>query len=113
VGRFGNWLSRAKAVQAEVYGQDASAMGDHDWAAYQVTNLHAAHVELGEVAQEFSLKSWRGIRRPTQPERERALVEIVDALCHISNVLVAIDVTDEELNEAYDRKVSFTRRRDG
>lgn len=114
--RFGDFLAQARRVQVDVYGQDAMGMSREEWATYVTAQFHAAHVELGEAAQELPLRSWRpqfGNLDHATEARDRALVEMVDVLCFVSNVLVALDVDDDELNEAYDRKVSFTRTRDG
>jgi len=114
IARFERWLDAAADQQTAVYNHVPSAMTDEQWAGYVQRNLHQAHVELGEVAQELPLRPWRGpVGRPDAEARQRAIVETVDALCFISNYLFALGVTDEELNEAYAKKVRYTTERDG
>lgn len=113
MARFGDFLARARDVQRDVYGVEASSLSPQDWATYVVAQLHAGHVELGEVAQELPLRVWKpGYGVPTPSQIEYAAIEIIDVLCFVSNVLVALGVDDDRLNELYDAKVAFTRRRD-
>jgi len=114
--RFDRFLAKARATQREVYAVDPPALAPLDWVHYVVEHLHCAHVELAEAAQCLPLKQWRAGRLlgdPSDEQVEDAVDELVDALCHISNVLVALGVSDDVLNERYDRKVSYTAGRDG
>lgn len=73
-------------------------------------NLLAAAVELmGEVPREFHWKYWSH----TEPfiNRDRVLDELVDVLHFIANMLVAIGVTDDELEAAYQNKQAINRYR--
>lgn len=64
---------------------------------------------LGEVPREFHWKYWSHARPFFN--RARILEEIVDVLHFLANVLVAIGVTDDELEEAYQLKQAENRRR--
>lgn len=112
--RFESFLRLARRTQREVYGTDPQSLSGTDWADYVTRHLHCAHVELGEAAQELPLKPWRGeVGRPTPAMIHAAAIEIVDTLCHVSNVLLALGIDDDDLNGIYAVKVAHTRDRDG
>lgn len=68
-------------------------------------NVFAAQQELAELAVEFSWKPW-AVDEPFV-NRERIIDEAVDVLHFVGNILVAVNATDEELNEAYEKKVQL------
>lgn len=111
--RFANWLRNARQVQDEVYGLRPVDLEGEAWSAYVQRDFLAAHTELGEALQELPWKWWRGAAgKPDEEARERCVVELIDCLCHVSNIFVALDVTDDELEYYYNRKVAFTAERD-
>lgn len=110
--RFGDWLLSTRALQRDGFGADAIEMSDEDWADYVLWNYAAATVELGEFLQELPWKPWKPNRgRPDAHARERAVVELVDVLHFVGNILVALEVTDDELSEAYEAKQRENRAR--
>ncbi len=105
------WLASTVTLQREAYGfewtgdespgQVASSLKD---------NVLAAAVELtGEVPREFHWKYWSH----TEPfvNRDRVRDELVDVLHFIANMLIAIGVDDDELEEAYQQKQYINRMR--
>lgn len=115
------WLESTKKLQEQVYlynmqwlmeahvrssgnGHASSALTRYlDW------NATAAVQELAEAREEFSWKPWA--RDPAFINRDRIRDEIIDVMHFLGNMLVAIDVTDEELEEAYRRKQEINRAR--
>lgn len=115
------WLESTKELQEGTYSYDFQLMrtthqsaveeghqGSHltkfiDW------NQVAAVQELAEVREEFSWKPW-AVDHPFV-HRDRVRDEIIDVMHFLGNILVAIDVTDEELEEAYRQKQEINRRR--
>lgn len=102
------WLDSTKDLQENTYSYDFDML-PKELARYLEWNLLAAYQELGEVGVEFSWKPWA----TDEPfyHRDRILNEIVDLLHFLGNMLVAIDVTDEELEVAYKAKQAMNRRR--
>jgi hypothetical protein len=68
----------------------------------------AAHVELDEALQRIDWKPWRSDR---VTDRAGFVEEMVDVLHFCGNLLVAFDVTDDELHEAYTAKHRVVRQR--
>lgn len=106
------WLESTVALQRDAYGHEWPA-GERDSAAVAESlkeNVLAAAVELlGELPREFHWKYWS--HAVPFFNRRRILEEIVDVLHFIANCLVAIGVTDDELEEAYREKQAENRRR--
>jgi hypothetical protein len=106
-------LTAAQRVQDEVYGVRPVDLSEEEWSASLQKNFLCAHTELSEALQEMPWKEWRGpVGRPDFDARDLAIVEIIDALCHISNILNLLGVDDLELNDRYAKKVGYTRERD-
>lgn len=110
---FGSWLSATLLLQREAYGYDPNDAADFErWIANIRDQGLAAFVELGEFISCFKWKPWSAVKRvPTDEEREAALEEGVDILHFVANGLVAIGVSDAELNRAYEAKMQKNRDR--
>jgi dimeric dUTPase (all-alpha-NTP-PPase superfamily) len=68
----------------------------------------ALMVEAGEALQCVDWKPWRSDRTT---DRDAFIEEIVDVLHFAGNLLVAFDVTDAELHEAYAAKSRVNKQR--
>ena len=68
----------------------------------------ALFVETGEALQSVDWKPWRSDR---ETDREHFIEELVDCLHFVANLLVAVDVTDHEIAEAYMSKHRIVRSR--
>jgi hypothetical protein len=103
------WLESTHDLQTTTYGYDFSEMGIEDLAKYVTWNVFAAHQELAEAAVEFSWAPWA----TDEPfvNRERLRDELIDVLHFVGNILVALEVSDEELAAAYAAKQDLNRRR--
>ena len=68
---------------------------------------------MGEIPREFHWKSWSHARPFFH--RARILEEVVDVMHFLANILVAVGVTDDEFEQAYQAKqaINRTRQRDG
>ena len=120
---FNNWLAETYDLQHETYGYDLAGMADavlspnlvrHRTplilvAKYLDWNTTAVVQEMAELREEFSWKPW-AVDEPFV-NRERIIAEAVDALHFIGNILVGVDCTDDELNEAYLAKMKINRER--
>lgn len=109
------WLEKHKTFQTETYGTDFDAFKT-DFAArtaFTTWNMHAAMIELGEATDETPWKPWATYDHGEVWEKNRKnfITENVDALFFIANGLVAAQVTDEELQAAYDAKTSVNIKR--
>lgn len=115
VGRrlFLNWLSDTLALQRLSYGKDPQDGSDPEaWLTYIREQTLAAFVELGEFITNLRWKPWAAKKLlPTDEEREDAIEEMVDVLHFVANNLVALGCTDQELDEAYRRKMNINRER--
>ena len=102
------WLASTEALQREAFGltppDDAAGV-----AATLKDNLLAATIELAETSVEFSWKYW-AVDAPFF-NRERIVEELVDVNHFVANMLVAMRVTDEEWEAAYQAKQEKNRRR--
>lgn len=109
--RFKHWLHLTKQVQTDIYGYDFDALqvDVKGQAEYIWWNVFAAQQELAELSVEFSWKPW-AVDKPFV-NRQRIMDEAVDVLHFMGNMLTAIGVTDDELNEAYRRKVQLNIQR--
>lgn len=110
--RFGSWLGQTKKFQEDVYGHFLGLMTDEKWAEYVAANFLAAHTELSESLAHIPWKYWRGgQKRPVGVDRDLAVRELVDVLFFVSNLLVALGVTDSELESEYERKAGINSQR--
>jgi len=105
------WLESTVALQRDAYDHDWEAIGRTDRRVSRSIkdNLWAAVVEIGEVAREFSWKSWSAGKPFVN--RRRVLEEVVDVLHFLANVLIALGVSDDELEREYQRKQEVNRER--
>lgn len=72
-------------------------------------NYAAISVELAEFMQEVGWKDWASPRGWVN--RTRAVGELVDVGHFLANLLCALDVTDQEWEDAYRAKQEVNRRR--
>jgi len=103
------WLRSTLTLQTEVFGYTLPVQDPTALSAYLSWNLLAAYQELGEIGVEFSWKPW-AVDEPFAA-RERIRDEIVDVMHFLGNMLVAMGVSDEELEEAYQTKQAKNKRR--
>jgi len=107
------WLESTKKLQREAYGFDADAMTVEERAQSVKENVLALVDEAMEVLHEVKWKYWSH----DEPFVHRDFVrnECVDVGHFLANILVAIGVTDEEWERAYQWKqdVNRARQRDG
>ena len=109
---FGTWLRETGQLQSEAYGLDPATISTEEWLEYVRHQILAGFIELGEMAQALPWKPWaKDKRRPWYDERSDALGECVDLLHFVANVLYALNVSDEELSEAYAAKMLINRER--
>lgn len=109
--RIWRWLESTKALQREAYGYDWDAIG-HDLPLVTESlkdNLFAALVEFGEASREFSWKQWA--RDEPFINRQKLLMELIDVAHFMGNMLLALGVTDEEWEAAYQEKQQINRER--
>lgn len=107
--RAWKWLASTRELQERTFGQDYDRMTLDDRCDYLFWNVFAAYDELSEVAAEFKWKPWT--TRPAFVNRERLLGEVVDVAHFLGNMLVALGVSDDEYEEAYQRKQITNRLR--
>lgn len=109
---FGTWIKETGSLQKESYGYDPASETDYEnWIDYVRTQTLAAFVELGEFLQSLPWKPWGKSKEVFAEDRDSAVEELVDVLHFIANNLYALDVSDEELNEVYTRKMNVNRER--
>jgi hypothetical protein len=109
---FGTWLAETRKFQIEYYGRDYEALRSDPDLLGNTVQTQAGHIvwELGEMMAEYpGSKDWVSDR--TALNRDLFLGEAVDALHFFANVLTALEFTDEELCEAYERKMQRNRER--
>lgn len=103
------WLESTFELQTKVFDYTLPVLDPAALAKYLEWNLLAAYQELGEIGVEFSWKPW-AVDEPFA-NRERVRDEIVDVMHFLGNMLVAMGVDDEELEEAYKQKQAKNKRR--
>lgn len=107
------WLESTKRLQEYTYGYFFHEGDDQKFprtvSEYLNWNQIAAVQELAEVREEFSWKPWA--TDPPFVNRIRVMNEIVDVLHFLGNMLVAVNVTDEQLEVAYKAKQNLNRSR--
>lgn len=105
---FDKWLAETRKLQIEAFGTDPAALEGDQLLYYLFVQTFAATDEMHEASQEFSWKTWSSKKFLN---RKEYIKELVDALHFISNGLVAVKCTDEELNELYEAKMEVNRQR--
>jgi hypothetical protein len=114
--QFNEWLETQKLYQAETFGADFQLM-DVDvnkLTEYVTMNLNAAFLEVAEAQQEVPWKPWAKTEKRAEvwaTGRDKVVGEIVDVLMFLSNVLVAVGCSDEELAARYGEKMDVNRQR--
>lgn len=109
---FGTWLEQTAELQRSAYGSDPDDFPFEKWITYVREQTLAAFVELGEFIQNLNWKPWGKKKEfPDDFDRIEAVEEIVDVLHFVANVLYALGVSDDELNEAYGKKMQVNRDR--
>lgn len=108
------WLASTLDLQRTAFGWDWDAIRkQNDYpevlARSLTENALAAHVELDEAMAEVGWKSWTTKRGWVN--RAAFLTEIVDEQHFIANMLVAVGITDEEYEAAYQAKQQVNRDR--
>lgn len=103
------WLESTVELQRDYFRQPVGERPIPEQAASLKDNAFALIMELAEMAVEYKWKPW-SIDEP-YVNRERVLKEAVDAGHFLANMLVAIGVTDEEWEEAYQAKQQINRER--
>jgi len=111
MGADWRWLASTKRLQRVSYGWDWDALGDDVKlvAASLKDNVFAALIELGEASREFHWKPWS--HDAPWVHRDKLIGELVDVAHFIGNMLVALRVTDEEWEAAYQEKQEVNRQR--
>jgi NTP pyrophosphatase (non-canonical NTP hydrolase) len=113
---FGQWLAETKFVQRTIFNNVFPAFNPDDATSLErrrqmmEANLLGLLAEAGEVAQEFGWKSWKKSSVGTV-NRDRALAELVDVMHFVANLLVILNVSGQELGEAYAEKLDENIRR--
>lgn len=108
VGRW-RWLESTVELQRDYFNQPVGDRPIEDQAASLKDNAFALIVELAEMAVEYKWKHW-SVDAP-YVNRDRVLKEAVDVGHFLANMLVAIGVTDDEWEQAYQAKQQINRER--
>jgi hypothetical protein len=103
------WLDSTKELQEQSFGFKLPFPEGTELADYVTWNHSALVQESGEMLAEFGWKPWAKNRGWVN--RELALKEAVDVGHFLANILVAIGVTDEEWQAAYQAKQQVNRDR--
>jgi hypothetical protein len=118
VPRFGSWLARTREVQEGVFGIDAEALSDDEYAHAWETAAFSVGIEVAEATAHVPWKPWSRKRGrpqggPGDPgsDRDQAVRELVDAAHFLANLFVLLGVTDEELDRRYAEKTEENIRR--
>lgn len=108
---FATWLAQTRQLQTDTYGMNYAALDDDisALAAYVDWNLKSAILELAEAYNEISWKPWA--QDKPFVNRESLVKELVDVLHFTGNVICALGVSDEELNQVYLAKMDVNRAR--
>lgn len=98
------WLESTAELQRVAFGLDPRMAYNNptEQARSVKENVLAAVVELVEVLNEVKWKYWS--HEDPWVRRDRVLKEVVDVHHFTGNMLVALGVTDEEYEEAYQKK---------
>ena len=110
---FDAWLDETRKLQLEAYGNDLDAIEGQELRTYLTWNHSAAVIELGEMLEEVRWKPWAAWSEGDAviPDKSAFTSEAVDVLHFIANSLAAAGVTDEELDAAYQKKMTVNRER--
>ena len=104
------WLESTYELQGKYFNTQLPAVtGTDEFANYVVMNHSALVAEAGELLAEFGWKTWAEPRGWVN--RANALKEAVDVAHFLANILCAIGVTDQEWEDAYQKKQEVNRRR--
>ena len=108
-----DWLRKTRELQTEAYGTDPHSLTGREQASYITWNHTATVLELSEMLEETRWKPWATLNEgdPVIPDKAAYIKECVDALHFIANMLVAGQVTDEELWDSYRAKMEVNRER--
>jgi len=101
-----NWLTLTRERQTQI--GTLPLHSERERVDYVKDMMLAAHVELAEALQCVDWKPWRSDRTTSRPA---FVEEMVDVLHFCANLLVAFDVTDHELREAYAAKSRVNKQR--
>lgn len=105
------WLASTRQLQQSHYGLNYDKLMGDALADYFMTQHTALTCELTEFMDEVNWKPWMKDRRGDVPDRNAAIGELVDAAHFLANLLCALNVTDEEWEELYQKKQERNRRR--
>jgi len=105
------WLDSTRTLQREAFGLDSARFYENPGVQAESVkdNVLAAIVELVETLNEVKWKYWS--HEEPWIRRDRVLKEVVDVQHFIGNILVAMEITDEEYEEAYQAKQQENRDR--
>ena len=113
MSKWWHWLESTEQLQRQTYGYSFTSSplqpDAEETAHYLDWNATAAVQEMAEVREEFSWKPWA--KDEPFVNRDRVRDEVIDVLHFLGNILTAIGVTDEELEQAYKVKQNINRQR--
>lgn len=106
------WLESTRDLQVNSFGLDPSRLKSSPeyLADYITTNHSALIIELSEFMAEVQWKPWAK-NRGTVLSRTLALKELVDAGHFLANLAIALGITDDEWESAYQAKQEINVRR--
>jgi hypothetical protein len=109
---FEDWIRKTRVLQRESFGVDPWTLRGPELEEYVRWNVLAAEDELHEALGEISWKPWAS---KEYFNRDQFVGELVDVLHFVANLLVASQVTGEELTTRYSSKQQKNRdrQRDG
>lgn len=102
------WLRSTLDLQGDSFGEYFPKHGD-DLGEWVRTNVTALVAEVGEALKEIGWKPWS--TGQGYLSREAYLGELVDVGHFLANLLVAVGITDDEWEAAYQRKQQVNRDR--
>lgn len=102
------WLLSTVDLQGDAFGENFPKTGE-DLGAWVRTNVTALTAEVGEALKEIGWKPWS--TEQGYVNREAYLAELVDVGHFLANLLVAVGITDDEWEAAYQRKQQVNRDR--
>lgn len=105
------WLESTRELQVKFFGLDYDALTGDALGDYFMAMTIAAQCELIEFLEETNWKPWMHHDRGVISDRDAAIGELVDAAHFLGNILCALDVTDEEWEDLYQKKQERNRRR--
>lgn len=106
------FLEAQQMLQENSFGMSLKEMNDEDRIAYIRWNVVALEHELHEALDETGWKPWGTARHIN---RAAYVGELIDAFHFFMNLLLAVQVTDEELTAGYwaKRRVNQDRQESG